>query len=661
MFRQKPVAVAIATAVTITTIPAYAQGYQTDDIEQIVVTASPFSRSAHDIAATVGQVNRNEILRGGGANLADVLSDVPGVTGSSFAAGASRPVIRGFDASRVRILENGVGSFDVSDVGPDHGVPIDPLSAQKVEVVRGPATLRFGSQAIGGVVNAINNRVPLELPAQTGGEITGSYGTGANARQGSAMIDTKAGDFAFHADGYGRRTGDYDIPGGVQGNSFFRGSGFSGGSSYFIGDSRIGGAVVRSDAKYGIPAGDTYIDMRQTKGLFGSSLALNAGALTTLNVDGGYADYKHSEIDPATNDILSTFIDKEWDARAEALFGSIGPFVQSALGLQVQHKDFSALGEGGDFLFPTTTKTVAGFVFTEAELSQPLRLQLGARVEHVTVNGTPASDLATRRAFTPISGSVGIVYKPSDILNLGLNLTSAARAPGQTELYARGPHDGPGTFETGDSNLRIERANSLEGTFHLHTDKVVFEGAAWGAKFSNFIYGRLTGNLCDEDGDCTLPDGELKQMFFEQHDATFWGLEGKATAALLQTAQGTVSGMVLADYVRAKLGKLGNVPRMPPYRLGGGLAWTSTSFDAGFQLKYSGSQNKTSFGETPTDDFVTLDAQIGWRPLKAHPGIELSLVGKNLADSVQRNAVSFNKDDVVLPGRDVRFVVRAAF
>src|SRR5262245_15690083 len=186
------------------------------DVQTVVITASPITEDADFLATIVDSVNRDKILRSGGANLADALADVPGVTGTTFAAGASRPVIRGFDAQRVRTLEDGVGSFDVSDVGPDHGVPIDPLSAQQVEVVRGAATLRYGSQAIGGVVNAINNRVPTALPEKPLlGEVTGSYGTNSDSRQGGAQFDARAGQFAFHADGFDRHTDDYDIPDGT--------------------------------------------------------------------------------------------------------------------------------------------------------------------------------------------------------------------------------------------------------------------------------------------------------------------------------------------------------------------------------------------------------------------------------------------------------------
>ena len=175
-------------------------GWSANDqhVETIVVTASPIEGNPDRFAVTVGVVDRDAILKAGGANLADALVNVPGVTGTSFAAGASRPVIRGFDASRVRLLEDGIGSFDVSDVGPDHGVPIDPLSAQRIEVVRGAATLRYGSQAIGGVVNAINNRVPTVLPDEPlTGEASGAYGTDANLRQGSLLADARLGQFAL--------------------------------------------------------------------------------------------------------------------------------------------------------------------------------------------------------------------------------------------------------------------------------------------------------------------------------------------------------------------------------------------------------------------------------------------------------------------------------
>lgn len=635
-------------------VPALAEDSPPLRIDEIVVTATPFSSDPNKLATLVGQVDREQILRSGGANLADALEGVPGVTGTGFAAGASRPIIRGFDATRVKVLENGVGSFDVADVGPDHGVPIDPLSTQEIEVVRGAATLRFGSQAIGGVVNAINNRVPLDTREGWNGEASATYGTGANTVQGAALIEGRSGGLALHADGFARDTDDYRIPGGTQSNSFFEGNGVSFGAAA-LGDSlKAGAAVVRYASKYGIPAEDNFIDMTQTKGMWRSVTTFDAA---TLNFDAGYADYAHSEKDPAGIP-QATFKDKEWDARAEAVFDAGDVFSAAALGVQLQDRDFSALGEGADYLLPTHTGTAAAFAFAEAPLSAGLKAQFGARAERVRLRGTPLSNLETRRKYTPLSGSIGLVAAPSDAVTLGLTVSTAARAPAQTELFARGPHEGSSTFELGNDTLRTERSNSVEATARLTSGGISAEGAVWAADFDRYIYGRLTGRSCDDEGACIAGDAEeLRELIYEQRGATFRGLEFKAVAPL---GHGFTLD-VMADYVRATLAGGDNVPRIPPYHLGAGLTWTERDFSAGVSWSYAGAQRKVGVGDTPTDGYHTLNARLGWRPLVRNPDIELSIVGRNLTDSEQRNAVSLNKDEVVLPGRDVRFVVRSVF
>jgi iron complex outermembrane receptor protein len=635
-----------------------------DSIETVVVTASPVAGNPDRFATITGHVDREQILQSGGSNLADALQDVPGVTGSGFAAGSSRPVIRGFDANRVRVLEDGIGSFDVSDIGPDHGVPIDPLSAQSIEVVRGAATLRYGSQAIGGVVNAINNRVPTALPGQpVTGEMTGSYASAADMGQGSLLFDARSGQWALHGDGFYRTAGDYDTPLGTQANSFFRGDGFSFGSSYFFGhddDNHVGAALVHYDAKYGIPSDTTFINMRQTKGMSRSTFDIGEGPLQDLNVDIGYANYTHEEENP-DGSVNSTFQDREYDARAEQIFDAMGPFSNSALGVQIQRRNFSALGEDSSYLFPTLTKTFAGFGFTEIPVGSDIHIQMGARVEKVHVEGTPVSSPFTSRDFTPVSGAVGVLFDATDDVKLGLTASSAARAPGQTELFARGGHDGPQTFETGDPDLGIERANSLEGTLRYKTARVKVEASAWSSWFNNFIYGALTGRSCDDDGICVANDvNELKELNYTQQDAHFWGFEGKGTVALWQPEAGVLNAEMQTDFVRATLSDGNNVPRIPAYRVGGGLSWEGDRFDAGFLLMYAGKQNHAGLFDTPTPSYISFDANAAWRPFEDRQGVEIALIGHNLTNDIQRNAVSFNKDEVLMPGRDIRLVVRLA-
>lgn len=633
-------------------------------VSEVVITASPLAGDPDRFATIVEQVSRDQVLSNGGASLADALRNVPGVAGTGFAAGASRPVIRGMDAQRVKLAENGLSSSDVSDVGPDHGVPIDPLAAQQIEVVRGAATLRYGSQAIGGVVNVINNRIPLKSIDGMEGEATAAYSTGAATGESTISLDAGQGPFAIHLDGFGRRASEYEIPDGVQPNSFFRGNGYSGGASYFFGDdSRVGASGTHYEARYGIPSDDTFIRMKQDKGAFGGSFKFGDGVLQRVNVDAGYADYTHSEIDPEGNEVLSTFNNKEWDGRMEALFGATGPLSASALGVQFQDRKFSALGEGADYLLPTHTQSAAAFAFVEAPVGA-LQFQGAARVEHVKIDGTPTSGVETSRDYTPFSVSAGFTYDASDALRLGLTAASAARAPAQTELFARGPHDGPATFETGDPELKIERANSLEATarYKLGSEGRI-EASVWGAHFDNYIYGALTGRMCDEDGVCEAGGaGELKELNFDQRDANFWGLEAKAFFPLASLAGGKLSGQVLGDYVRAKFtGGGGDVPRIQPGRFGGGLDWANDSIDASFLVLAVSSQNHVGVADLATDGYTSVDAQVRWRPFKAKPGIELLLVGHNLADETIRNATALNKDSVVMPGRDVRLVLSAKF
>lgn len=632
-----------------------------DDANDIVVTASPFGA---DTPTIVAQVRRNEILNSGGASIADSLAGVPGISSSGFAPGASRPIIRGQDATRVRVLENGSSSSDVADIGPDHGIPIDPLSARSIEVVRGAATLRYGSQAIGGVVNVINNRIPLTLPTRTfGGELVGAYDGVSNTGEGTALIDIGAGNFAFHADGFYRHADDYDTPLGKQPNSFFRGHGETVGGSAFFGankDSRIGVAVEQYNAKYGIPSDDTYIDLRQTKVISRSSIALGAGTLKTLNVDASYADYTHDEDEP-DGTVLTTFRNKEFDGHAELVFGAFGPASNTALGVEVQHRAFSALGVDSTYLFPTKTDTQAGYVFTKVPLGAAADIQAAGRVEHVRVTGTPASDVFTRRDFTPISGSIGVLFGVGKPIRLGLSFSSTGRAPAITELFARGGHDGPGTFETGDPRLRIERANSLEGTVRVTSGRFGFEGSLYSSWFRNYVYGDLTGRTCDDDGNCVPGDSEeLRELNYRQQSAWFRGVEAEAHFDLINTGRHSLRIRGLADYTRATLDDGNNVPRIPPYRIGGGANYASDKFDAGILFVHSGRQDKFGAFDTPTPGYDQLTAQAAVRPFSAYPGIQLSIVGQNLTNQVQRNAAALNKDDVVLPGSNVRVVLRVA-
>lgn len=659
-FLSTRAAFALALASTFSNI--YAQQVEhAAELEEVVVTASPIG-DPDRLATIAGSADRDQLLRSGATTLGDALEQIPGVTSSGFAAGAGRPVIRGMDANRVRVLEDGIGSFDASDVGPDHGVPIDPFTAERVEVVRGAATVRYGSQAIGGVVNAISNRVPVNLaPGVLAGEVLGELGSGADSRNVAAQFNLRRDQAAVHADAFDRHAEDYDTPQGRLRNSWIDARGGSLGGAWISNGNRLGLGVTRHESRYGIPGEEAFIDMGQTKLSLRSTWQLAAGPWQQLSADGGWADYEHSEMEDGVAG--STFRDKEWDSRIEATGDSLGVFSATALGMQVQQRRFSALGEGAEYLLPTNTKSRAAFGFAEAPLSQGLRLQFGARVEDVRIDGTPVTDVPTHRSFTPLSGSAGLVLDLDAAWRLGVSLSSSARAPAQTELFARGPHEGTATYETGAANLGLERANSLEATLRFRGERVHADGSVWMTRFSNYIHGALTGAYCDEDGNCAPASGaDLAELFYMQRNARFRGVEGHAEIELVQTAAGDLHVELLGDVVRATLDNGGgNVPRIPPFHVGGGLSWQSERFDARVTVRYAGRQDKLATAETVTDAFTNVDAQFAVRPFASLPGIEFALVGRNLTDSTQRNAVALNKDEVIMPGRDIRVMVRARF
>ena len=361
---------------------------KTQILPEVVVTASPFATALDETAAPVTVVTRDEIVASPASTIGALLKDKPGIAESSFAAGASRPIIRGLDNTRVRVQENGIGSADVSVLSEDHGVSIDPFSA----------TLRYGSEAIGGVVNILNDRIPTEFPKDGfDGEASASYGTVDEGRSGSAEINAASGNVVWHADGFARKTDDYRIPGRGhrQDETWTETSGVSGGASYFFDadefDGYVGAALIHYDSKYGIPAPEdpanpVHIDMNQTKLQVASALDFPDGPFSELNVTGGYSDYTHGEIDLA-GVTGSRFDNKEWEGRAELLHRAIGPFT-GAIGVQAHGRDLSAAGEGGELLAPAETDAAAAFIFEEMPLmGEVLKVQAAARAEHVERDG----------------------------------------------------------------------------------------------------------------------------------------------------------------------------------------------------------------------------------------------------------------------------------
>jgi iron complex outermembrane receptor protein len=595
------------------------------------------------------------------------LRNVPGITSSGFSPGAARPIIRGFDASRVRVTENGIGSHDVSDISADHGVPIDPLSAVEVEVLRGPGTLRYGSQAIGGVVNAINNRIPFDISDGQTSEIFVGGASNALERMAGGMFDYREGNFALHADGFLRGADSYDTPNGKQQNSFAFGRGFALGGAYVEEAGAIGLSYNHYYSHYGIPTepgGETaHIDLDQSK--FSGALRLNAPLPGIESINGriGYSDYMHQEIIDGEG-VLSTFTNDEWEGRLEVLHDGIGAITTGALGIQWGDRDFSALGEGANYLSPSNTKLFGFYAFERLALGDRINVEAGFRLESVRVRGATTILGGVMRDFAPMSFALGANFRPSETMSVSINLSQTERAPNVVELFAQGPHEASSTFEFGDPNIGKERARSIEAGLHYDGN----DGAhgtfnIFATDFDGFVAGVLTDVTYDEDGNVIAGGaGDFDELIYLQRDASFVGFEAQAHIPLFEIGGARAGIDLQADYVRAKFEAGGNVPRIPPLRYGGGVFVEANEFGFSLRALRSDAQSDIAVQEIATGGFTMLDAVANYRLYEGDAGaMNLVFSASNILDQTARNHVSFNKDHVLLPGRSFRLVLDFIF
>ena len=377
-------------------------------------------------------VTPQQIASSPGATLGDIAAETPGVVSSSYAPGAGRPIIRGLDNNRVRIQENGIGSMGVSEIGEDHGVPIDPLASQRIKIIRAPATLRWGSQAIGGVVNATNNRIPSpDTPQGLSGILRSAFTSVDHGREGALIINGRAGSYAVHADVFKRVTSDYRTPAGKQRNSASRMQGVSVGASYIFDRGYIGVAISHFGSLYHIPGGEAAerrvnIDLAKTKVVTRGEVRVDSMFIQTIRFWAVASIYRHHEIarEAGIDTIKSTFRNRQSEARVEVQLKPVQTCIgvwKSAIGIQAGRRDIGTAGEAGGLLAPATEKRVASFIFNELHIADRWPLQRAAQIENVQMsgratvfpanflpNGAPIPEFARSRSFTPFSVSAGV-------------------------------------------------------------------------------------------------------------------------------------------------------------------------------------------------------------------------------------------------------------
>jgi iron complex outermembrane recepter protein len=629
----------------------------------------------------------------------------PGATSAGLAPGTQRPILRGLDDFRVRVQENGVGSMDMSEYGQDHGVPIDPLSTQKVEIYRGPEALRFGSQAVGGVVEATNNRIPFAAPI--GGwqmQLQGATTTVDRGIEGGAIFDAGNRDLAIHADVYGRHAGDYYIPSypylfpnqpalpfnGKQPNSSMHAEGEAVGGSYLFDGGYVGAAVSRFTTLYHVPTMDgattnTRIQLEQVRYTSRGEFRPQSSAIDVVRFWLGAVEYRHDEIglgDNGVDGIQATFNNHAQEAKTEVKFMPMGTpigILISTVGTSFDHQQIDTSGDAGSLLGSARTNRGAAYSFNELWFDNNFRALLAARIENVRVDGTagmfPASLLPppdqptlvlNSLGYTPKSISFSLIKDLPSWIIASTTLQRIQRAPTALELFAHGSHDAPGTFEIGDPNLKIETANSAEIGLKRIQGEFRFDGKAYYTYYNNFIFRQFTGIQCGADfASCGTGTGFL-QTIYSQHDAIFRGVELSWQWDLLPLSNGIFGVDGQWDWVRATFTDGGNVPRMPPMRVGGGAYWRNDNWFVRMGLIHAFGQKDLAVNETPTAGYNLLKMEISnkqfyqdspWGPTEITTG----LVGDNLLDVDIRNHVQFHKDEILWPGRSIKLFMNAKF
>jgi iron complex outermembrane receptor protein len=688
--------IGMAAAVTIYVASTAASAEDREDghheIDQIVVTATPLSRQVEDLAQPTSILYGDELARKQSTSIGETLSQEPGLSSSYFGPISSRPVIRGQFGERVRVLTNGLDSLDASALSEDHQVTVESLLADRIEIIRGPATLLYGSGAAGGLVNIVDKRfveTPLQKPFSAGVALGADTAVGNRDAALRAQFGTQS--IAFSADYFYRSTDNIEIPGfaesqvlrdleeaeggeeedaeeeafGTVENTDSETSGGAFGVS-LVGDRGFFGVSVSGfDSEYGIPGHHEHeeeeplpgveeeeeivrIDLEQTRVDAKGEYNLDGRFLNSIAFRAAVNDYKHTELEGA--EVGTVFDIQGTDTRLEFRHANWGG-LEGAVGLQYKRQDLDAIGDEA-FVPASDTERTSLFLFEEWTINDAWVLQGSARYEYQSISGASLAEAYDEGAY---GASIGTVWRPLDALRVSANLALTERHPTATELYADGPHIAARRYERGSvsqGNGILDKEQSTNLDLTLHGDN---EGLEWSITgFVNAIddYVLLRPTAEELDG--------FQVYNFARANVEFTGVEAEALVEILDADNSHFHVRVFADFVRAEEGATGaNLPRIPPRRLGLGLHGGWNAFDASIDATFADDQDDVAENELPTEGYTLLNASLSYTFVE--PGLHLFLRGSNLLDEEIRQHTSPLKDLVPLPGRSVHFGLRYDF
>jgi iron complex outermembrane receptor protein len=632
-----------------------------------VVSVSGDARSQFDTFQPTSVLAGQELAKQLEMSLGATLESQPGVAARSFGPAPARPVIRGLDGDRVLILQDGQRLGDLSSQSGDHGVPINPAAAQKIEVVRGPATLLYGANAIGGLVNVITDEIPTKPMMGTSGNLTFDLGTAASEGGAAGDVHIGNGKLALHLGGGGRRSGDVDTPEGDVVNSQSRNGFGNVGLSWTGAKNYFGGSYGYDDTKYGIPVieeGQVQLTPRRHAFSLRAGGQALEGAFDSYRATLAVRRYKHDELE---GEVVGTaFTNNTEEVEVMGSHRALGR-LKGSLGGWVLNRAFDAVGE--EALSPAVDQK--GFAtFLYEELTWPhMTFQFGGRVDHTNYrpNGEP------ERSFTTGSGSVGLLIRPAaadDRLTIALSAARAARSPALEELFYFGPHPGNFAFEVGNPDLDPEHALGFDVSLRWRTPRVTGEVTY----FRNDVNGYLFRAPLTEDEfnsrldefaarfpsrDITSPDTEeFPIVEYLAADSVLDGVEAHSDVQL--TSQIAVE--LGFDYVRGTLKDTDEpLPRIPPLRFRSGLRYQRNAFQAGGDVAFVATQDRVFSTETPTDGYQLGRLYTSYSFGQGAVAHTFTARLENVTNELYRNHLSLIKDLVPEMGRNFRLLYNVKF
>ncbi|AUL18582.1 TonB-dependent receptor [Bordetella holmesii] len=669
----RPLPYALACASLLVLQPSHAQSDPATaaTLAPVIVTGNPLGSEALSIPSTVLSGDALDLRRAD--SLGETLNGLPGISTTTYGPMVGRPIIRGMDGDRVRLLSNGVGTLDASSLSYDHQVPNDPMASERIEILRGPAALLYGGNAIGGVVNTIDNRIPSEPIDGVQGQVQTQYTSANNGRSGGAQVEAGNGNFALHADVYGRDTDALRIPGDARSarlraaepdvssardrlpNSDGRDSGGAIGMSWTADHGYAGLSYSGYDSDYGsVAESDVRIRLRQQRFNAAGEVRDLDGLFSRLAFSFGYTDYQHKEIDDGQTG--TTFKNHGYEARLEAQHADIGP-ISGVSGLQLGQARFSALGD--EALVPTTrTDSLALFDVESWRVNERFTLSAGARAELTRLdpadNGNERFADSQKRRFTAGSFSLGGVYLLNPVWSLASNLSYTERAPTFYELYANGPHEATGQYLVGNPDLGKERARSGDAALRWKHEADHGSVGVFYSSFGNYLAELNTGRMRDDDGNVLAAADEdaLPEAVYRGVRTEFYGIEAESSTRIFQSGGDTVDLAVGGDYTHARNLDSGEpLPRIAPLRLMAGLDWRRGPWDAGAQITKAFAQHRQPEDDTPTSGYYRLDAHAGYRFKVGATRWQAYVRGINLTNQEIRYATSVLRDVAPQSGR----------